>query len=105
MSDFKRMVENDIGGVFLNTDEFAEIHAVEGREIRVVLADDQLMERQVGLLGGAESSVLLYASVHDLPPRRNPGSVLNFDGREYTIDSWTVAQGMAQIALIEPRTI
>jgi hypothetical protein len=106
VSNFKQQIQDDIGAVFLNRDEFAEMHTVEGRKISVVLDDDKLIERQGGAeLGVAESSLLLYAKSDDLPPRRNPGAVLNFDGREYTVDSWTVAQGMATIALSEPRTI
>jgi hypothetical protein len=100
------MVEDDINAVFLNLDEFADTHTVEGREITLVLDEDKLIERQGGAeLSVAESALLLYASVTDLPPRRNPGEVLNFDGREYTVNSWTQSQGMATIALSEPRTI
>lgn len=105
MSGFKQSVQDDIGAVFLNLEEFAEIHAVEGRDIAVVIDEDKLLERQVNLLGDAESSVLFYAAAEDLPPRKNPGSVLNFDGREYTVDSWTVSQGLATVALGEPRPV
>jgi hypothetical protein len=105
MSEFKQTVQDDIRKVFLNLDEFAETHFVEGREIRVVIDDDKLLEKQASLLGNSESVLLFYAGVDELPARRNPGSVLNFDGREYTVDSWTVSQGLATVALAEPRVI
>jgi hypothetical protein len=105
VGSFKQSVLSDIGAVFLNLGEFAEMHAVEGRDIPVVIDEDKLLERQVNLLGDAESSVLFYAAVDALPPRKTPGSVLNFDGREYTVDSWTVSQGLATVALGEPRPV
>ena len=33
MSAFKDMVARDLDAVFLNVDEFAELHMVEGKEI------------------------------------------------------------------------
>ena len=73
---FKAMVEADRRRTFLNLDEFGEKHTVEGRAIAAVLDDNALKERQGGQeLSVAESSLLLYAAVEDLPARRPaPGS-------------------------------
>jgi hypothetical protein len=99
------MVEAD-SAVFLNTDEFAELHMVDGKETKVVLDDNRLMERQGGAeLGVAESDLLLYARESDLPPRKAPGSALNVDGREYVISDWRVDMGMATVALQQNRII
>ena len=74
---FKAMVEADRRRTFLNLDEFGEKHTVEGRAIAAVLDDNALKERQGGQeLSVAESSLLLYAAVEDLPlgARRAKGS-------------------------------
>lgn len=99
-SRFKDMVEADRRHVFLDLDEFGEEHRVEGKTITVVLDDNALRERQGGQeLSVAESSLLLYAAVEDLPPRRPAGEGLNVDGREYIINDWSEDMGIATIAL------
>ena len=99
---FKDMVDRDRLAVFLNAGEFADTLRVEGKEIPVVLDSDKLKEKQGGQdLAVAESATLFYARAEDLPPRRLPGSALNVNGRECTIDEWTENMGMATIALRE----
>lgn len=100
LKPFKEMVRDDIRDVFLDLDEFAEEHRIEGRTVTAVLDDDILRERQGGQeLGVAESSLMLYAAVEDLPARRPAGEGLNIDGREYVINDWREDMGVAAIAL------
>jgi len=101
---FKDMVQKD-RGIFLNIDEFGEVHKVEGKQITVVIDDNRLRERQGGAeVGVAESSLLLFAYSEDLPPRREAGESINVDGREYIVDDWSEDMGVAQIALGQNRT-
>ena len=93
-------VEADRRRTFLNLDEFGEKHTVEGRAIAAVLDDNALKERQGGQeLSVAESSLLLYAAVEDLPARRPAGEGLNVDGREYIVNDWSEDMGIATVAL------
>lgn len=102
--DFKGMVQRD-RALFLNLDEYGEIHRVEGHEIPIIIDDDALKERQGGAaLSIAESSLLIYAAPEDLPPRRESGASLNIDGREYLVDDWSEDMGIATIALSQNRT-
>lgn len=97
---FKAMVEADRRRTFLNLDEFGKKHTVEGRTIAAVLDDNALKERQGGQeLSVAESSLLLYAAVEDLPARRPAGEGLNVDGREYIVNDWSEDMGIATVAL------
>ena len=65
-----------------------------------VLDDNALKERQGGQeLSVAESSLLLYAAVEDLPARRPAGEGLNVDGREYIVNDWSEDMGIATVAL------
>jgi len=101
---FKEMVERD-RAVFLNLDEFGEVHRVEGRNITVMIDDNTLRERQGGAeVGVAESSLLLFARVEDLPERRGAGESINVDGREYIVDDWSEDMGIAQLALGQSRS-
>lgn len=104
MSTFKDMVQAD-RSIFLNIDEFGELHKVESKDITVVIDDNTLRERQGGAEAGvAESSLLLFAYVEDLPARRASGESINVDGREYIVDDWSEDMGVAQLALGQNRT-
>lgn len=96
------MVESDIHNTFLDIDFFGETHRIEGQDISIVFDDDQLKEKQGGQdLAVAESSILFYAHICDLPRRKPAGELLNIDGREYVIDDWSEDMGVATIALSE----
>ena len=96
---FKEMVANDRRRVFLDLSEFGEEHRVEGKTIAAVLDDNALRERQGGQeLSVAESSLLLYAAVEDLPARRPAGEGL-LVGREYIVNDWSEDMGIATVAL------
>lgn len=99
MSSFKDLIASDLG-VFLNADEFAEEHEVEGNTIIAVLDEDIQDESKSGeALGLAEADTLLYAKIADLPDRRPSGESLNVDGREYTVITWREDAGMASVYL------
>ena len=99
---FKDMVAADNLAVFLDVETFGEIYRVEGKEIPIVLDNDELKERQGGQdLAVAESATLFYARAVDLPARRAPGENLNINGRECIVDDWKEDMGMATVALRE----
>lgn len=102
MSGFKDQVSEDRMYVFLNLDFFGETFRIEGKEIPIVLDNDELKERQGGQdLAVAESATLFYARVEDLPRRRAAGESLNVNGRECTIDDWQEDMGIATVTLRE----
>ena len=99
---FKDMVAADIAATFTNSHYFGELYRVEGKNILIVLDNDELKKRQGSQdLAVAESATLFYASVADLPPRKAPGSNLNINGRECIIDDWKEDMGIATIVLRE----
>lgn len=102
MSGFKDQVAADRLGVFLDLSFFGETHRIEGREITIVVDNDELKVRQGGQdLAVAESSTLFYARSEDLPRRRTPGSSLNVNGRECIVDDWKEDMGIATVVLRE----
>lgn len=106
MSQFKDMLNGDIDNVFLNTDELASKHNIEGKEITCIFDDEALRERQAGAeLGVSESSLLIFAKTSDLPFKKEPKEILNVDHKEYTIDAWDENMGMTQIALSQVTTL
>lgn len=96
---FKDEISNDTNNVFLNVDDFAETHLVEGRNIPCVLDDEALKTRQGSAeIGIDESTLLLFANVNDLPKKKK-GGLLNIDHKEYIIDDWKINFGMAEVVL------
>ena len=42
---FKETIRSDISAVFMNTEEFATVHNVNGKDIPVVVDNNELIER------------------------------------------------------------
>ena len=104
-NSLKDMIESDVDLVFFQLNDFAETRRVEGKEISVVIDNDQLVKMKQGQdLGVAKADMLIYARSVDLPKRKAPGSLLNMDGREYIVDDWTENKGVTQISLRQNRT-
>ena len=51
------------------------------------------------------SDTLIFARTEDLEGEKAPGSALNVDGRECTVDSWAENLGITQIALHHTRMV
>lgn len=99
---FKEMVAADLAATFLDLDTFGELYKVEGKEIPIMLDNDELKERQGGQdLAVAESGTLFYARSADLPARRAAGQCLNINGHECIVDAWSENMGMATVVLRE----
>ena len=100
MPVFKDMLAADLLGTFLDVDTFGEVYRIEGKEILIVVDNDELKERQGGQdLAVAESATLFYARTADLPPRRPAGENLNVNGRECIVDDWQEDMGMSTVVL------
>lgn len=103
---FKEQIEKDLDAVFLNLDDFAERHRIEGREISVVVDNDQLNKLKKGqILGLVEADMLLMGKVADFPADLEPGSLLNVDGRELIVELSGEDMGLVEVALRQNRTM
>jgi len=87
--NFKDILLRDIHAVFLNQEEFAEEHTVNGRPMPIQVDENELLERdkaagthQDGLY---KSRRLIYVSASDFGSRPAIGSLLDLDGRQYKI--------------------
>ena len=102
---FKEQIKTDLDNVFLNLDEFAEIHRVEGKQIPVVVDNDQLNNLKKGqILGLVEADMLLMGKEADFPADLEPGRLLNVDGRELIVELSGKDMGLVEVALRQNRT-
>lgn len=103
--NFKDKIRQDLDTVFLNVDEFAELHRIEGEEIPVVVDNDQLVKLKQGqILGLVEADLLLMGKESDFPKDMEPGRLLNMDGRELIVSSSGTSMGLIEVALRQNRT-
>ena len=93
----KDLIASDIDLVFMQ---------LEGKSITIIIDNDTLVTMKNGnILGVAESDTLIFARTEDLEGEKAPGSALNVDGRECTVDSWAENLGITQIALHHTRMV
>lgn len=102
--NFNEQIQQDLDAVFLNLDEFAELHYVEGKEITVVVDNDQLNKLKQGqILGLIEADMLLMGRESDFPADLEPGRLLNVDGRELIVSNSGKDMGLVEVALRQNR--
>ena len=102
---FKDQIQRDLDTVFLNLDEFAELHRVEGVQIAVVVSKDELDKLKKGqILGLVEADMLLMGKKADFPDDLEPGRLLNVDGREMIVADSGENMGLVEVALRQNRT-
>lgn len=106
----KEQIEADIDLVFLNFDEFAEYHKIEGKQVLCIVDSDKLNEIKLSqklksqLLDIVEADLLVIAKAVDLPKNLSPGNNIRFDNKEMIIQYSSVSMGIAEIALVQNKT-
>lgn len=104
--EFKRSLEEDIEGVFLNIDEFGEAHVVNGKEITILFDEIELERVKGALQSGSDlaedvhrADILFFAKQSDLPKRIQTNSVMEIDGRKWFVYQAKIVSGLWRILL------
>ena len=104
---FKDQIKQDLSDVFLNLDEFADLHRIEGKEVPVVIDSDIMAKlSKIGdnrIHGMDEADMVIMCKASDLPENLDPGRLLNLDGREVIVVTTTSEMGLVQIAVRQNR--
>lgn len=104
---FKDQIKQDLSDVFLNLDEFADLHRIEGKEVPVVIDSDIMVKlSKIGdnrIHGMDEADMVIMGKASDLPENLDPGRLLNLDGREVIVVTTTSEMGLVQIAVRQNR--
>lgn len=95
---FKEQVIDDIDNVFLNLEEFGEVHTVDGIQVSCVIHEDSISEAKNGkLIGMIDADLVIYGKAEDL--NYQTGSPINVDGREYIVGKVAHEMGVVELAL------
>lgn len=104
---FKDQIKQDLSDIFLNLDEFANLHRIEGKEVPVVIDSDIMAKlSKIGdnrIHGMDEADMVIMGKASDLPENLDPGRLLNLDGREVIVVTTTSEMGLVQIAVRQNR--
>lgn len=104
---FKDQIKQDLSDIFLNLDEFADLHRIEGKEVPVVIGSDIMAKlSKIGdnrIHGMDEADMVIMGKASDLPENLDPGRLLNLDGREVIVVTTTSEMGLVQIAVRQNR--
>ena len=107
MSGFKDMVAADRDAVFLNLEEFAETHNLNGTKCNCILQDESVVEevltndRYAQSYGGLYGSrKLVNVKTEDLPEVPVEGQSFYVDDKLYMVESSANDMGMLTIQLV-----
>ena len=87
MSAFRDMVKTDRDEVFLNPDEFGNLHTIDGKQVMAVVDEPQIEGSSMDAAALAEVDIIVFAKSEDLPTPKPTGDVLIVDGRLFTVQT------------------
>ena len=108
MSDFKDMIAEDMESVFLNLDEFAETHNLNGQDCICILQSHTAKERFLqdndhrgyGTFGTVSGETLtVFVRREELGYAPSEGKRFDVDGDIYYVSTCTEHMGMLVIGL------
>lgn len=101
MSAFKDAVAKDIKAVFINLDEFADEHDLDGKKVRCVVDKDITATAKDTianpLMGVFVSAVTIYVDAKDMDRKPVEGEILLLDNKRYIVRNVGVEDGMLVI--------
>jgi hypothetical protein len=103
MSSFKDAVAADIKTVFINTDEFADVHELNGVGVPMVIDTSIISEAKATIASPLEGVFLntktLYVSAEDLGISPVEGEIITLDGAMHLVKSVSLEQGVLVIVI------
>lgn len=99
MSRFKDAIANDVKSVFINCDEFGDVHTVNGERVPCVVDTDVTAGADKSLEGVFVNAVTLYIAVSDIEERPVEGEILVLDERIYLVKKVSDESEMLVITL------
>lgn len=100
---FKEIIRADIDNVFINPDEFAADHTVNGKKMPVIIDNNELIERAKSIKSNMDGiyvkTTLIYVKAKDFGSLPQVGSALNLDGKIFKVTDASNEDGLYSIHL------
>lgn len=105
---FKEVMKDDVNNTFMNVDEFADMHTVDGKEIPVLVDDNEIIEREKKMKSNMDGvyvkQKLIYVKADDFGPLPAIGRQIVFDRKRYMVTDSTDEGGVYTITMEANRT-
>lgn len=109
---FKEQIALDNQNIFINLDEFGDIHNVNGKDMPTLIDTNELIDRErrykfnhsLYADGVYLKEILIYVKRSDFGPLPAIGRLLKVDGKTYTISEAIDEDGIYSIALTANKT-
>lgn len=97
---FVEQVSKDIDDVFFDENFFGSKHSLDNKEIIVIVDEDALEEiKKTWRDELVKKPVLIYVKECDMERKPSAGSVIEYDGRPYTIQEISKQDGVWKILM------
>lgn len=109
---FKEQIAKDNQNIFLNLDEFGELHIVNGKKMPVLIDSYEQIDREKRYQfrhslyadGVFLKELLIYVKDSDFGNLPRVGSAVKFDGKLYTVSDAIDEDGIFSISLEANKT-
>ncbi len=105
---FKELVQKDVGDVFLRLDEFGDTHIIDGKEMTVLIDDNEIIEREKKMKSNMDGvyvrQKLIYVKAEEFGSLPAIGRAIMFDGKRYLVLESIDEQGVYSITMEANRT-
>lgn len=109
---FKEQIALDNQNIFMNLDEFAEMHNVNGKKIPVQVDTNELIDREKRYQfrhslyadGVFLKEMLIYVKASDFGKLPAVGRMIMFDGKSYTVSDAIDEDGIYSISMEANKT-
>lgn len=109
---FKEQIAKDNTQVFMNVDEFGELHIVNGNQMPVIIDNNELVDREKRYRyrnslyadGVYLKELLIYVKASDFGKLPAIGRTINFDGKIYTVSDAINEDGIYSLTLEANKT-
>ena len=105
---FKDVLKDDINNTFVNLNEFADIHIVDGKEIPVIIDENEIIEREKRMKSNMDGiyvkQKLIYVKAEDFGALPAIGRAIMLDGKRYLVTDVVDEQGVYSITMEGNRT-
>lgn len=100
---FKEILESDVHDVFMNMDEFSDMHMVNGKEMAVQIDSNEQIEREKRMNqhvdGVYKNQKLMYVAASDFGKLPAQGIALTLDGKMYKVTDAISEGGIYSITI------
>ena len=107
MSGFKEQIAADNKNIFMNLDEFSDMHIINGKEMPVQVDSNEMIDREKRYQykrslyadGVYLKELLIYVRAEDFGPLPAVGRTLTFDKKTYVVSDAIDEDGIYSLSL------